>query len=255
MPGIRPTAEERSARSSTSSRSRGKSLRFLPVKCCSAAALLCSVTPAQLLLLFLTKVSLLPGLDWRRRRLSSEAEKSTFRKLWAYPACCCIAFWRVLIHIPAFDPHTCFRFSYCNFLFSSQVSILQVFIFCLLFVDFAYLGFSVTRAHNPQNDSCVMKGLRPLRSYAILGSNQVKRVKLIMLAFSFIWNCVSNLYCNSKAVFWRLQRQGRPFVAWIHKRKKLLIPWRFWSHGIKKDNKFDHFLVKNDQVERGKFRS
>ena len=154
--------------------------------------LLCSVTPAQLLLLFLTKVSLLPGLDWRRRRLSSEAEKSTFRKLWAYPACCCIAFWRVLIHIPAFDPHTCFRFSYCNFLFSSQVSILQVFILFFksynFFVDFAFLGFSVTCAHNPQNDSCVMKGLRPLRSYAISGSNQVKRVKrvkLIMLAFSF----------------------------------------------------------------------
>ena len=193
MPGIRPTAEERSARSSTSSRSRGKSLRFLPVKCCSAAALLCSVTPAQLLLLFLTKVSLLPGLDWRRRRLSSEAEKSTFRKHWAYPACCCIAFWRVLIHIPAFDPHTCFRFSYCNFLFSSQVSILQVFTLFFMFVDFAYLEFSVTRAHNPQKlrmTHALWKGweLRPLRSYAILGSNQVKRVKwvkLIMLAFSF----------------------------------------------------------------------
>ena len=68
------------------------------------------------------------------------------------------------------------------------MSILQVFIFCLLFVDLAYLGFSVTCAHNPQNDSCVMKGLRPLRTYAISGSNQVKRVKrvkLIMLAFSF----------------------------------------------------------------------
>ena len=75
------------------------------------------------------------------------------------------------------------------------------------------------------------------------------------VGFFFLWNCVSNLYCNSKAVFWRLQRQGRPFVAWIHKRKKLLIPWRFWSHGREKDNKLDHFLVKNDQVERGKFRS
>ena len=193
MPGIRPTAEERSARSSTSSRSRGKSLRFLPVKCCSAAALLCSVTPAQLLLLFLTKVSLLPGLDWRRRRLSSEAEKSTFRKLWAYPACCCIAFWRVLIHIPAFDPHTCFRFSYCNFLFSSQVSILQDFIFQVLqlfcwFRVLRILSYARSQSSEAQNDSCVMKGLRPLRSYAILGSNQVKRVKrvkLIMLAFSF----------------------------------------------------------------------
>ena len=75
------------------------------------------------------------------------------------------------------------------------------------------------------------------------------------VGFFFLWNWVSNFYCNSKAVFWRLQRQGRPFVAWIHKRKKLLIPWRFWSHGREKDNKLDHFLVKNDQVERGKFRS
>ena len=196
MPGIRSTAEERSARSSTSSRSRGKSLRFLPVKCCSAAALLCSVTPAQLLLLFLTKVSLLPGLDWRRRRLSSEAEKSTFRKHWAYPACCCIAFWRVLIHIPAFDPHTCFRFSYCNFLFSSQVSILQDFIFQVLQL---FCWFRVLRilsyARSQSSEALRMthalwKGWDrwDLRSYAISGSNQVKRVKrvkLIMLAFSF----------------------------------------------------------------------
>ena len=143
-----------------------------------AAPLLCF--SAQLLMLFLTKVSLLPGLDWRRRRSSWEDEKALLESSELIP-CMLQLFWRVLIHIPAFDPHTCFRFSYCNFLFSSQVSILQVFIFCLLFVDLAYLGFSVTCAHNPQNDSCVMKGLRPLRSYAILGSNQVKRVKRVKL--------------------------------------------------------------------------
>ena len=137
--------------------------------------LLCSVTPAQLLLLFLTKVSLLPGLDWRRRRLSSEAEKSTFRKLWAYPACCCIAFWRVLIHIPAFDPHTCFRFSYCNFLFSSQVSTLQDFIFQVLqlfcwFRVLRILSYARSQSSEAQNDSCVMKGLRPLRTWEVMQS-------------------------------------------------------------------------------------
>ena len=91
-----------------------------------AAPLLCF--SAQLLMLFLTKVSLLPGLDWRRRLSSWEDEKALLESSELIP-CMLQLFWRVLIHIPAFDPHTCFRFSYYNFPFSSQVSISKSFFF------------------------------------------------------------------------------------------------------------------------------
>ena len=123
MPGIRPTSKK-------------EVLEALLVEVAAkvfvfcrwsapAAPLLCF--SAQLLML-LTKVSLLPGLDWRRRRSSWEDEKALLESSELIP-CMLQLFWRVLIHIPAFDPHTCFRFSYYNFPFSSQVSISKSFFF------------------------------------------------------------------------------------------------------------------------------